>query len=149
MFVAASDNNVKSLVERTWMFRIEARTCNCEFISRISFAGMNGLLELRIITQPYSEVYWGYFGRLLFGNSLTKYNKISSFSYSVVICFLPLSHIPPCYHANPPDFPRLFGPRDTSENETLAICQGCLLDLTGLFLGPKRLRFFPKFLRII
>ena len=73
---------------------------------------MNGRLELRIITQPYSEVYWGYFGRLVFGNSLTKHNKISSFSYFVVICFLPLSHIPPCYHANPPDFPRLIGPRD-------------------------------------
>ena len=74
---------------------------------------MNGRLELRIhvITQPYSEVYWGYFGRLVFGNSLTKHNKISSFSYSVVIFFLPLSHIPPCYHANPPDFPRLIGPR--------------------------------------
>ena len=27
---------------------------------------MNGRLELRIITQPYSEVYWGYFGRLGF-----------------------------------------------------------------------------------
>ena len=72
---------------------------------------MNGRLELRIITQPYSEVYWGYFGRLVFGNSLTKHNKISSFSYFVVTCFLPLSHIPPCYHANPPDFPRLIGPR--------------------------------------
>ena len=67
---------------------------------------MNGRLELRIITQPYSEVYWGYFGRLSFGNSLTKHNKISSFSYSVVICSsrfptcrlvimltLPISHI--------------------------------------------------------
>ena len=84
---------------------------NSEFISLKSFAGMNGRLELRIITQPYSEVYWGYFGLLVFGNSLTKHNKISSFSYFVVICFLPLSHIPPCYHANPPDFPCLIGPR--------------------------------------
>ena len=25
---------------------------------------MNGQLELRIITQPYSVVYWGYFRRL-------------------------------------------------------------------------------------
>ena len=49
---------------------------------------------------------------VVFGNSLTKRNKISSFSYFVVICFLPLAHIPPCYHANPPDFPRLIGPRD-------------------------------------
>ena len=40
---------------------------------------MNGRLELRIITQPYLEVYWGYFGILDFGNSFTKHNKISSF----------------------------------------------------------------------
>ena len=46
---------------------------------------MNGQLDLRIITQPYSEVYWGYFRRLVFGNSLTKHNKLSTFSYSVVI----------------------------------------------------------------
>ena len=72
---------------------------------------MNGRLELRIITQPYSEIYWWNFGRLVFGNTLTKHNKISSFSYSVVILSLPLSHIPPCYHGNPPDFPRLIGPR--------------------------------------
>ena len=26
---------------------------------------MNGMLELHIITQPYSEVYWGYFRRLV------------------------------------------------------------------------------------
>ena len=32
-------------------------------------------LELCIITQPYSEVYWGYFRRLVFGNSLTKHIK--------------------------------------------------------------------------
>ena len=72
---------------------------------------MNGRLDLRIITQPYSEVYWGYFRRLVFGNSLTKHNKLNSFSYSVVICSLPFSHLPPCYHGNPPDFPRLIGPR--------------------------------------
>ena len=77
-----------------------------------ALAGINGRLELRIITQPFSEVYWWYFGRLGFGNSLTKHNKIGSFSYSVVICFLPLSHIPPCYHANPPDLPRRIGPRE-------------------------------------
>ena len=34
---------------------------------------MNGLLELRIITQPYSVVAWRYFRRLVLGNSLTKY----------------------------------------------------------------------------
>ena len=71
---------------------------------------MNGRLELRIITQPYSAVYWGYFRRLVFGNSLTKHIKLGSFSYSVVIFFLPISHIPPCFHANPPDFPHLIGP---------------------------------------
>ena len=43
---------------------------------------MNGQLELRIITQPYSDVYWGYFRHLVFGNSLTKH---ISFSYSVVM----------------------------------------------------------------
>ena len=71
---------------------------------------MNGRLELRIIKQPYSEVYWGYFRRLIFKIKLTKHNKITCFSYSVVT-FLPFSHIPPCYHAKTPDFPRLFGPR--------------------------------------
>ena len=72
---------------------------------------MNGQLDLCIIAQPYSAVYWGYFRRLVFGNSLTKNIKLSSFSYSVLIFFLPISHIPPCFHANPPDFPRLIGPR--------------------------------------
>ena len=76
---------------------------------------MNGQLELCIITQPYSEVYWWYFRRFVFGNSLTKHIKLSSFSYSVVIFFLPISHIPPCFHANPPDFPRLIGPREIYE----------------------------------
>ena len=75
---------------------------------------MNGQLELRIITQPNSEVYWGYFRRLVFGNSLTKHIKLSSFSYSVVIFFLLIFHRPPCFHANPPDFPRLIGPRVTA-----------------------------------
>ena len=50
---------------------------------------MNGRLDLRIITQPYSEVYWGYFRHLVFGYSLTKHNKLSSFLYSVVILFPP------------------------------------------------------------
>ena len=71
------------------------------FISLKSFAETNGQLELRILTQPYSAVYCGYFRRLVFGNSLT------SFSYSVVI----FPSIPPCFHANPPDFPRLIVPR--------------------------------------
>ena len=46
---------------------------------------MNSQLDLRIITKPYSEVYWGYLRRLVFGNLLTKHNKLSRFSYSVVI----------------------------------------------------------------
>ena len=46
---------------------------------------MNGRFELHIIAQPYSEVYWGYFRHLVFGNSLTKHNKLTSLSYSVVI----------------------------------------------------------------
>ena len=54
---------------------------------------MNGRFDLHIITQPHSEVYRGYFRRLVFGNSLT------------------FSHIPPCFHAKPPNFPRLFEPR--------------------------------------
>ena len=33
----------------------------------------------------YKEVYWGYFRCLVFGNSLTKHNKLGRFSYSVVI----------------------------------------------------------------
>ena len=48
---------------------------------------MNGLLELRIITQPYSEVYWGYFRRLVFGNSLTKHNTLTSFGQ--ILCISP------------------------------------------------------------
>ena len=55
---------------------------------------MNGGFDLHILTQPHSEVYCGYFRRLFYGNSLT------------------FSPLPPCYHANPPDFPRLIGPRD-------------------------------------
>ena len=85
------------------------------FISLELFAGMNGRLELRIITHPYSEVYWGYFRRSVFGNSLTKHNKLSSFSYSVVIFSsrfptyrlvimlnLPISHVclSPVYHGH-------------------------------------------------
>ena len=73
---------------------------------------MNCQLEFRMLTQPYSAVYWGYFRRLVFGNSLTKHIKLISFSYSVMIFFFPISHIPPCFQADPPDFPRLIGPRD-------------------------------------
>ena len=78
---------------------------------------MNGRLDLRIITQPHSEVHCGYFRRLVFGNSLTKHNKLSSFSYSVVILFLPLSHIPPYYHTTPPNFPHGTGPNKCKDNE--------------------------------
>ena len=45
--------------------------------------------------EPHSEIYCGYFRRLIFENSLT------------------FSHIPPCFHDKPPDFPRLIGPRGT------------------------------------
>ena len=80
----------------------------CDFISLKSFIGMNSRLELRIpvLTQPYSEVYCRYFCHLVFGYSLTKHNKFTSFSYSVVIFYsrfptyrlvfmltLPISHV--------------------------------------------------------
>ena len=60
---------------------------------------MNERFDLHIITHHHSEVYSGYFRRLVFGNSLT------------------FSLIPPCFHAKPPNFPRLFDPRDN------ALCQ--------------------------
>ena len=44
---------------------------------------MNGRFDLHIIIQPHSEVYCGYFRRLVFGNSFT------------------FSHIPPWFHAKP------------------------------------------------
>ena len=50
--------------------------------------------DLHIITHHHSEVYCGYVRSLFFGNSLT------------------FSHIPLCFHAKPPNFPRLFDPRD-------------------------------------
>ena len=75
---------------------------------------MNDRFDLRIITQPHSQVYWGYFRRLVFGNSSTKHNKLTYFSNSILFCsdvLLPFSHIPRCIHAKTPDFPRLFEPR--------------------------------------
>ena len=36
-------------------------------------------------TALFKSIKWGYFRRLVFGNSLTKHIKLSSFSYSVVI----------------------------------------------------------------
>ena len=75
-----------------------------EFISLWSFAEMNGQLELHIITHTYSAVYLGYFRRLVFGNLLTKRSSCIDFCP-------PDFHIPPCFPANPPDFPRLIGPR--------------------------------------
>ena len=51
---------------------------------------MNDWFDLHIITHHHPEVYCGYFRRLVFGNSLT------------------FSHIPLCFHAKPPNFPRLF-----------------------------------------
>ena len=55
---------------------------------------MNDWFDLRIITQHHSEVYVGYFRRVVFRNSLT------------------FSHIVLCFHAKPPNFPRLFDPRE-------------------------------------
>ena len=78
---------------------------------------MNDRFDLRIITQPHSQVYWGYFRRLVFGNSSTKHNKLTYFSNSMLFCsdvLLPFSHIPRCIHAKTPDFPRLFEPREIS-----------------------------------
>ena len=75
---------------------------------------MNDPFDLRIITQPHSQVYLGYFRRLVFGNSSTKQNKLTYFSNSMLFCsdvLLPFSHIPRCIHAKTPDFPRLFEPR--------------------------------------
>ena len=77
---------------------------------------MNDRFDLRIITQPHSQVYWGYFRRLVFGNSSTKHNKLTYFSNSMLFCsdvLLPFSHIPHCIHAKTPDFPRLFEPRES------------------------------------
>ena len=54
---------------------------------------MNDRSDLHIITHHHSEVYCGYLCRLVFGKSLT------------------FSHIPLCFHAKPPNFPRLFDPR--------------------------------------
>ena len=75
---------------------------------------MNDRFDLRIITQRHSQVYWGYFRRLVFGNSSTKHNKLTYFSNSMLFCsdvLLPFSHIPRCIHAKTPNFPRLFEPR--------------------------------------
>ena len=55
---------------------------------------MNDWFDLHMITQHHSEVYCGYFRRLVFGNSLT------------------FSHMPLCFHAKPPNFPRPFDPRE-------------------------------------
>ena len=54
---------------------------------------MNYRFDWHIITHHHSEVYCGCFRRLVFGNSLT------------------FSHIPLCFLAKPPNFPRLFDPR--------------------------------------
>ena len=72
--------------------------------SLYSFAGMNGRFDWHIIAQPNSEVYCGYLRRLVFGNSLA------------------FSHIPPYFHAKPPDFPRLFEPRGTLLSQHDSFC---------------------------
>ena len=60
---------------------------------------MNDRFDLHIITHHHSEVYCGYFRRLVFGNSLT------------------FSHIPLCFHAKPPNFPRLLDPVNCEYND--------------------------------
>ena len=97
---------------------------------------MNDRFDLRIITQPHSQVYWGYFRRLVFGNSSTKHNKLTYFSNSMLFCsdvLLPFSHIPRCIHAKTPDFPRLFEPR----GEYLLRFQATVDDLTSCGINPK------------
>ena len=89
---------------------------------------MNDRFDLRIITQPHSQVYWGYFRRLVFGNSSTKHNKLTYFSNSMLFCsdvLLPFSHIPRCIHAKTPDFPRLFEPRGIMCVKTSNDCINC------------------------
>ena len=76
---------------------------------------MNGQLELRIITQPYSKVYWGYFRRLVFGNSLTKHiNKLRIFSFIFRSDFFP------------PDFPH-----------TALLSIRLNLPISHIWLGPR------------
>ena len=85
---------------------------------------MNDRFDLRIITQPHSQVYWGYFRRLVFGNSSTKHNKLTYFSNLMLFCsdvLLPFSHIPRCIHAKTPDFPRLFEPRVFARRESIVV----------------------------
>ena len=56
-----------------------------------------------INTHPHSEVYCRYFRRLFFGNSLT------------------FAHISPCFHAKPPDFPRLIGLSESEHMSNLIV----------------------------
>ena len=62
------------------------------------------------IAHNYTALFSSILG-ILSPFSLWKHIKLSSFSYSVVILFLPISYIPPCFHANPPNFPHLIEPR--------------------------------------
>ena len=66
---------------------------------------MNDRFDLHIITQHNSQVYCGYFRRLVFGNSLT------------------FSHIPLCFSAKPPIFPRLFDPRVIAKPQVCIIAK--------------------------
>ena len=103
---------------------------------------MNDRFDLRIITQPHSQVYWGYFRRLIFGNSSTKHNKLTYFSNSMLFCsdvLLPFSHIPRCIHAKTPDFPRLFEPRDLDGEQIPVVKQ---YKFVGLIFDNK-LNFIP------
>ena len=70
---------------------------------------MNDRSDLHIITHHHSEVYCGYFRRLVFGNSLT------------------FSHIPLCFHAKSPNFPHLFDPRGLTPGDLIGVTLLCLL----------------------
>ena len=58
-----------------------------------------GCVIMRKSYRPFIIVYWEYFRRLVFGNSLTKHNKLTSFSFcsDFVLPFfmlkLPISHV--------------------------------------------------------
>ena len=86
-----------------------------------------------IPSNDYSEFH--FIRRLVFGNSLTKYNKLTSFSYSEVIFSLQFPHIPPCFHAKSPDCPRLFEAHEYHE----------LIDITNSYARTSHSRLCQPF----
>ena len=85
------------------------RNCNRPFIPANDYNEINDITILvRWNEWPvrfahnYTALFrriLGYFRRLVCGISLT------------------FSHIPPCFHANPPDFPRLFEPHENIDQK--------------------------------